>query len=129
MTRKTKRTLMIGGGVAAAGVVGYLVWKSRQPASTPAALPAGTPVTTLTNGQKYAFGALLPSGLLDQATLVTQLQAAGWSNVAITYFMGQGSMPSTALTPPGTGGYAATAVWNGTNGAPVPSGVVAVAAS
>jgi hypothetical protein len=43
MTKKTKKTLMIGAGVTAVGVVDYLYWKSKQPVVAPT-VPAA-PVT------------------------------------------------------------------------------------
>lgn len=53
MTKKTKKTLLIGAGVTAVGVAGYLYWKSKQPAALPAApatpaVPASTTTTTTT---------------------------------------------------------------------------------
>jgi hypothetical protein len=125
MTRKTKKTLMwVGGGALLALAVGGVAYAAAKPKATPAQIVAGTPVTTLLPGQKYAFAALLPVGITDEVALTKALTAAGWTGVTITAMNGAGS--STGVVTP-VGGYAATAVWNG-NASPVPTGVVAVTA-
>lgn len=45
MTKKTKKALVIYGGVAAVGLVGYLYWKSKQPTTPPAVVAAHAALT------------------------------------------------------------------------------------
>lgn len=129
---KHTEKMLLGGAaiVALAGLSYWYVTKQKAASTVPAAaaLQPGTPVTTLTVGQKYALAALLPTGITDQASLTSALTTAGWTNVAILYFMGNGQLPA-GVTAPGGNGYVATGTWNGSSGAAVTPGALVVASS
>jgi hypothetical protein len=145
-----KRTKWIVGGVAVAAVLGGIVYYEKNKtaaAAVPSSLPAGsvTPVTTFTKGQKYTFAAPLTADangnlvvfdannnpvILTASTgsgaLVANLQALGWANVVVPFFMGQGSAPA-GFPAVAANGYIATGTWTGASGTPVPTGVLAAA--
>ena len=127
MTKKTKMWLAVGAGALVLGGGGYYLYRRNMSASsTPAQLPPGTPVTSLTSGVRYQFAALLPSGISDTSALETSLNAADWSDVHIDFFMGTGNK---GRFPIADTGYVATATWRGATGSAVPQGVVATVAA
>lgn len=126
MTKKTKMWLAVGGLAAVAGGGVAYYYYNKNKATTPAQLPPGMPVTTLTSGVRYQFAALTPSGISDTSALEVALNAADWSDVHIDFFMGTGNK---GRFPIADTGYVATATWRGSTGAPVPQGVVATVAA
>jgi hypothetical protein len=126
------KTQMLLGGAAIVGlaIAGYVyVGQQKTAAAVPSnpQLSPGVPVATLTPGQKYAVGATTPTGVSDQQTLTQQIAAAGWSNVTILYFAGNGQIPQ-GMPAPAANGYVYTGTWNGAPNAPIPPGVLAVTA-
>ena len=129
MKKSTKTLLLVGGAVGIVAIGGYAYAQAHKPAAVPAgALPAGsiTPTASFATGQKYTFAAQIPAGITSSATLQAALASAGWTNVTVPYYGGAGSVPA-GFPQLGAAGYIATGTWNGTNGAAVPTGVVAAA--
>lgn len=129
MKKSTKTLLIVGGAVGVIAIGSYAYAQAHKPAAVPAGtLPAGsiTPTASFATGQKYTFAAPIPAGITDTGTLANALAAAGWTNVTIPYFMGNGAVPA-GFPQLGANGYIAIGTWNGASGAAVPTGVVAAA--
>jgi hypothetical protein len=131
MKKSTKTLLWVGGAIGIVAIGGYAYAQAHKPATTsvPAGtLPAGsiTPTASFATGQKYTFAAQIPAGITSSTSLQAALASAGWSNVTVPYYGGTGSAPA-GFPQLGPAGYIATGTWNGTNGAAVPTGVVAAA--
>jgi len=120
--KKQQKYLIAGLAVAAVAGVGiYLA--TRPPAATPAAVTPGTPAGSLTQGQVYTISATTPTSITSAQALASSLASAGWSNISVYYFNGQGSAGTLPAAP---SGYVAVATWNSAT-APLPTGVAAVA--
>src|SRR4029077_1043301 len=138
MTKKQKTFALVGAAFAAAAIGVYVYEKNKAPAAAvPGAplTPTLTPVTTLTSGGNYGFGAQLPPGVTSSAALVAALQGLGWTNVQVQYFgpTATGSqlpagLPFTVPGPLATA-YVASGTWTGATGAAVGAGIVAVQVS
>jgi len=138
MTKKEK-TLALGvAALVAVGVGVYVYEKKKAPAAAvPGAplTPTLTPVTTLTSGGNYGFGAQIPPGITSSAALIAALQGLGWTNVQVQYFgptatgaQMPAGLPFTVPGPLATA-YVASGTWTGATGAAVGAGIVAVQVS
>lgn len=128
MHKSTKMWLGLAAlGVVAVGGIAYAA--SKKPVAITGPQPAGTllPATSLGKGHNYILAATVPAGVTDATTLSNALVTNGWSNVTVQYFMGSGTIPQ-GLEANATS-YIASGTWNGADGTPVPTGVVAVQTS
>lgn len=135
---KRSTTYWILGGAAVALGVGVYAYEKNKAATTPAVPPPTlqpgtmTAASTFLTGKNYGIASQLGTGVTTQALLVTALQATGWTNVQVIFFgpTAAGVVPAglpTGLPPGATNtAWVASGTWNGTNNAPVPTGVLAV---
>lgn len=138
--KSTKTLLWVGGAlglVAVAGVAYANAHKHPASAVPAGSLPPGTiaPTASFTNGQKYTFAAVVPmvpdpndatkQVPADQTRLVAMLQDAGWTNVTLSWYMGNGTIPGGFEG--NASSYVATATWTGKSGTAVPNNVIALA--
>jgi len=119
----TQRTGLIAGGAIVVGGITALIAKSALAKTPPAAPPSNTPVTPvlpptppgptpgqssqvflnftpvsqLTPGASYLIASPVPSGYTTSAQLLAALQAAGWTNMTVSYFGPEGD--ASALWP------------------------------
>lgn len=152
MARKNPSTgawVLIGGGAVLAGVAIYFMTRPKAAAASPALAPTAsvapqlqitsapttntipaTPVanaaTSLTTGQAYTLYGAIPAGGTSSGDLSAAFTASGWTNVAMPYFAGQGTVPA-GISSPGASGFVATGVWSGPNGTAVSPGYICVA--